>query len=189
MMKIAIPIIIIAALAVLLVYFLNEEKTFAESDMKYFPIADPCDLTCKERLENQNYTCIKLEANSYKCRDEIKPMHDKHIYTYVIPPELGEYYLIPPNSEQRLSSITGVSFYAGDSVQVTFDDKFNKDSIIIEKNQPFTSYCFESKNLTVWTFTNIVEVSGKQYIEMHKRLAKIPEDFDCNHPIHILEKH
>ncbi|MGI0010728.1 MAG: hypothetical protein ACREAE_04930 [Nitrosopumilaceae archaeon] len=186
--KIVIPVLVFVASAVLLVYFLNEDKTFAESDMEYFPITDPCDLSCKERLETQNYTCVELEANSYECREEIKPIHEEHIYTYVIPPELGEYYLIPPDVEQRLGSIIGVSLYTNDSVRVAFDDEFNSDDIIIEKNHKFTSFCFESKNLHVWTFTNVVEVSGKQYIEMHKRLAKIPEGFDCNHPIHILEK-
>lgn len=188
MIKIAIPVIIIAALAVLLVYFLNEGNTFAELDIEYFPISDPCDLRCKEIHENQNYTCIELEANSYECREKIKSIPGEHIYTHVVPPERGEYYLIPPNSEQRLGSITGVSFYVDDSIQVTFDDKFNKDSIIIGKNQPFTSYCFESKNVHVWTFTDTVEVAGEQYIEMHKRLAKIPAGFDCNNPIHVLEK-
>jgi hypothetical protein len=188
MIKIVIPVLILVAIAVFLVYFLNERKTFAESDMEYFPIADPCDLNCKERLESQNYACVELEANSYECRQEIKPIHDEHIYTYVVPPELGEYYLIPPDVEQRLDSIVGVSFYTGDSIHVAFDDEFNSDATIIEKNQKFTSFCFESKNLHVWTFTGIVEVSGKQYIEMHKRLAKIPEGFDCNSPIHILEK-
>ena len=188
MIKIVIPVLIFVAIAVLLVYFLNEKKTFTESDIEYFPITDPCDLSCKERLESQNYTCVELEANSYGCRQEIKPIHEELIYTYVIPPELGEYYLIPPDVEQRLDSIIGVAFYTDNTIRVSFDDKFDSDSITIEKNQKFTSFCFESKNLRVWTFTDIVEVSGKQYIEMHNRLAKIPEDFDCNSPIHILEK-
>lgn len=171
-------------------YLQNENcfSTFAESDIEYFPITDPCTLSCKERLESMNYTCTELEAKSYECRDEIKPIHEELIYTYVIPPELGEYYLIPPDVEQWLDSIIMVSFYADDSVRLTFDDEFNVDSITIGKSQKFTSFCFESKNLRVWTFTDIVEVSDKQYIEMHNRLAKIPEGFDCSNPIHILEK-
>lgn len=188
MIKIVIPVLISVAAAVLLVYFLYGTKTLAESDIEYFPITDPCDLSCKERLENQKYTCVELEANSYECREEIKPIHEDLIYTYVIPPELGEYYLIPPDMDQQLGPIIRISSHNSDSVQVTFDDEFNADSITIEKNQKFTSFCFESKNLHVWTFTGVVEVSGKQYIEMHKRLAKIPTGFDCNNPIHILEK-
>ncbi|KEQ55898.1 hypothetical protein SCCGRSA3_02059 [Marine Group I thaumarchaeote SCGC RSA3] len=188
MVKLVIPVLISVASVVLLVYFLYETKTFTESDLEYFPITDPCNLSCKERLEIQKYACVELGANDYKCREEIRPIHEEIIYTYVIPPELGEYYLILPDADQQLGSIIRVSSHRDDFVQVTFDDEFNADSIIIEKNQKFTSFCFESKNLHVWTFTGIVEVSSKQYIEMHKRLAKIPSGFDCNNPIHILEK-
>ena len=189
-LTITVVVIAVTIIGILFLSFYqdNKKNNFTESDMEYFPINDPCDLKCKERLESMNYTCSELETNSYVCRDEIRPVHEEHIYTYVIPPELGEYYLIPPDVGQRLDSITKVSFYTDGSIQVIFDDKFNADSITIEKNQQFTSYCFESKNIHVWTFTDIVEVDGKQYIEMHKRLAKIPEGFDCYNPIHILEK-
>lgn len=189
-LTITVVVISVAIIGILFLSFYqdNKKNNFTESDIEYFPITNPCDLKCKERLESMNYTCSELETASYVCRDEIRPVHEEHIYTYVIPPELGEYYLFPADVGQKLDSIIKVSFHTDDAIQVTFDEKTNTDSIIIEKNQQFTSYCFESKNLHVWTFTDIVEVSGKQYIEMHNRLAKIPKGFDCNNPVHVLEK-
>lgn len=187
--KIVVPVLIFAAGAVLLIYFSNEDKTFAEYDMEYYAIVDICDLSCKEGLENQNYTCVELEANGYVCKQEIILRDEDHLlYTIVNPPELGEYYRILPDTQQRLGSIIGVSFYADDYVRVSFDTEFGTDSIVVKKGQKFTSYCFEQKNVHVWTFTDIVEVFGKQYIEMHTRLAKIPEGFDCSKPIHILKR-
>jgi hypothetical protein len=185
---IVIAVLILVTFFIVQFYFPKEKKTFAESDMEYFPIQDPCDLNCKERLENeQNYTCVEFEPNSYECRAEIKLIYPEHIYTYVIPPERGEFYLFTSGAKNQLGSITQVSFYTEDSVQITFDEKFGLNSTVIEKNQRFTSNCNESKNVAVWTFTGIVQVSGTPYIEMHKRLAKIPSGFDCNNPIHILE--
>lgn len=193
MRKISIVVIVVAVLIfvaffIMFIYFPSEKKTFAESDMEYYPIQDPCDLKCKERLENeQNYTCVEFEPDSYECRAEIKQIYPEHIYTYVIPPERGEFYLFPSGVKNQLSPIAQISFYTGDSVQITFVGESELDNIIIEKNQRFTIYCNESKNVAVWTFTGIVQVSGEPYIEMHKRLAKIPSGFDCNNPIHILE--
>jgi hypothetical protein len=185
---IVIVVLIFVTFFIVLIYFPSEKKTFAESDMEYYPIQDPCDLKCKESLENdQNFTCVELESNSYECRQEISQKSPEHIYTYVIPPERGEFYLFPSGEKNQLGSLTQVSFYTNDSVQITFDDKSESNNIIIEKNQRFTIACNESKNVPVWTFTGIVQVSDKPYIEMHRRLAKIPYGFDCNNPIHILE--
>jgi len=189
--KLLIGIIAIVLISVILfitlIYFPSEKKIFTESDMEYFPIQDPCDLKCKERLSELNFTCVELEQNSYECREKISLIHPEQIYTYVIPPELGEYYLLPSGVKNQLGSLTKVTFHTNDSVQITFDDKLEFPDIIIEKNQRFTSYCEESKNVAVWTFTGMVQVSDQSYIEMHRRLAKIPDGFDCNNPIHILE--
>jgi hypothetical protein len=186
--KLVLSVSITVAILAIAVYLLNENEALSESDMEYFPIADPCDLNCKKILEEQKHTCIELEANSYACRTEILPRPEGSIYSYVTPPELGEYFLFPPSSDQQLGSITKITLLPDHSVQIGFDEKYGTDSIVIKKGQKFTSYCFESKNVHVWTYTGMVEVSGKQYIEMHMRLAKIPEHFDCSNPIHILRK-
>jgi len=184
----SIAFLIFVTFFIVIIYFPSGKKTFAESVMEYFPIQDPCDLKCKESLENdQNFTCVELESNSYEYREEIILKSPEHIYTYVIPPERGEFYLIPSNVKNQLGSLTQVLLLTENSVQITFDDKSEINNIIIEKNQRFTSNCNDSKNIAVWTFTGIVQVSGQPYIEMHRRLAKIPQGFDCDNPIHILE--
>jgi len=147
---IAIVVLISVTFFIVLIYFPSEKKTFAESDMEYYPITDPCDLKCKESLENEeNFTCVELESNSYECRAEIILKYPEHIYTYVIPPERGEFYLFPSGVKNQLGSLTQASFFTEDSVQITFVDKSESNNIIIEKNQRFTIDCNESRNVPV----------------------------------------
>ncbi len=187
------PFVIVAILIFIIIssiflFFLigDEKKFFAENDLEYYPVTDICDQICKDRLEGDlGFTCTEIENNAYSCREKIIPNDESFIYTYVIPPELGEYYLIKPDKNIVLSSIVQVSLYQNDSVQVSLKNESGLHEIIIEKNTRFVSMCGNG-NLKVWTFTDVRTIQGEIYIEMHKRLAIIPEGFDCGNPITIL---
>ncbi len=163
----------------------GEKNDFSRFDLEYYPINDICDLSCKEQLEEQEFTCVEIELNSYACREKIVPSNETVVFTYVIPPEFGEYYFLKPDMEVKLASIVQVSLYSDAFIQILLENEFGLNDIKIERGQSFTSLCLYD-NLHVWTFTDIVIIQGETYIEMYKRLAKIPETFDCNDPVLIL---
>lgn len=156
-------------------------------EAEFVPILSPCDEDCKINNEAKGFTCTQMDIDDYMCRAPLRIDPRSLVqYAYVTPVDYGEFVYYPEKTE--MDSGIMIEILDQDTIKVVFRSYENLNipndfefTANISKGQMFVKYCSDT-TLHTLTFTDIIEVDEKTYIEFWARLVNTPDNIRCEYP-------